>query len=318
MKKILVNRHQSTRCKKTNRRDNAVKQALRGYQLMDQGKSSGGTSIVKVSADAPYLDDLKVLRSLGAQCERGSVMLAVEVESKAPSIICDPLDAIDHHESMRRRLLDKREQGKLSSGPLLRFLRKSVGKPWREVEAALHRRVGKDFATGSPTWDEIDYRVCKSVELRDGQVFDLERPWTKTMIVERERFYVHPETGLLEKLPRPKNNRTEPKRQFEQMVLSDFQRLIKVDGIWYRVDFEQIPAIDSLPPNKDGLKPCGPEDILLKLEAVDDPSYCYSQRRTRQNWKLDPFLKEWGSAIYAVRKEQANSDELRKYGLNQR
>lgn len=154
MKKILVNRRQSTRCNKTNGRDNAVKQALRGYQLMDHGKSSGGTSIVKVSADDPSLDGLKVLRSLGAQCERGSVTLAVEVESKAPSIICDPLDAIEHRESMCRRLLHKREQGKLSSGPLLRFLRKSVGKPWREVEAALHRRVGKDFATGSPTRDE--------------------------------------------------------------------------------------------------------------------------------------------------------------------
>jgi hypothetical protein len=331
MKKTLVNRRQSTKGSKTNCRGTNLRQLLRHYEPQ-RSEKSGGTSIVTMDADDPTLDQAQVVRCLGAHCDRGWVELQVEVRAKSDAvIISDPFDAVESREPMRKRLLDRREPN-LGYGPLLRFLRTQVGKPWREVEAALHRRLGSNFASSYQTWDKVDFLVCKSVELRDGQVYDIERPWTSKLSRHSERFYIDPETGLLKKMPCPSDNKLIKKPRFEQVVISDRRRLIKVDGIWYRVDFEPIPTIDSLPKRTEKtpevlrsligissatLPPRGPDDILLKIEAVDDPSCSYSDRGSRgvKNWKLEPFVQEWGSKIYAARKQQANSDDLRKYGV---
>lgn len=90
-------------------------------------------------------------------------------------------------------------------GPLERFLRKNVARPWTKVYSELSAGLDKRKATGKHIFDHVDDMVEKNCFIGDdGSVYAIrwggERPVTG--------IYVHPRTGLLcEVSPRKRQRR---------------------------------------------------------------------------------------------------------------
>ncbi|HEY9695983.1 MAG TPA: hypothetical protein V6D10_01750 [Trichocoleus sp.] len=128
-------------------------------------------------------------------------------------------------------------------GPLRRFLRSHVGQPWNDVYSKLCQQLNGNTMAGQHVLNHVWDYVERHVELIDGI------PYSKPYWISRDRldshykdkFYVHPETGILcasAKAPR-KQKRNQPQR--DRMILDEYHQYHQINEIWYLVTFEEFP-----------------------------------------------------------------------------
>jgi hypothetical protein len=133
-------------------------------------------------------------------------------------------------------------------GPLKRWLRSNVGRPWNDV-----------YSEGSPIFKpdnvvraHIRFHLLQMVErntfMRDGVV------WCHDYGIESEVrggntcwpvFYVHPESGLLLESHSIRRKEREARRAEEERLsevrwLNDDVMLKRIDGIWYEFRFKKL------------------------------------------------------------------------------
>ena len=173
-------------------------------------------------------------------------------------------------------------------GPLRRFLRSKVGQPWNNVYSELCQRLKTNTMAGqhviSHVWDYVEQHV----EIIDGVIYSKQRYRIRLDISYRDRFYIHPETGILcavEKVPRKQKRKQE---QTDVVIIDDNRQYHKLNEIWYLITFEDFP-----PPPTDYVR-----DILKGLI-----------HRSRA-------ITYRGRRIYAASKQQCNKREIR-FILNQ-
>ena len=175
-------------------------------------------------------------------------------------------------------------------GPLRRFLRSHVGQPWNDVYSKLCQQLDSNTMAGqhvlSHVWDYVE----RHVELIDGVPYS--KPyWISPYRLDshyRDKFYVHPETGILcasAKTPR-KQRRNQPQR--DRVILDEYHQYHQINGIWYLITFEEFPS----PPT---------EKVADVLEGVISRS---AARRVN------------GRRTYAAKKKQCSKKEIRSI-LNQ-
>jgi hypothetical protein len=122
-------------------------------------------------------------------------------------------------------------------GPLKKFLRKQVGRPWDTVYSELSATLDKRSISGLHIWDHVWQFVERHCEEIDGQVYRKASIWrwhlprgTVTGL------YVHPRTGLLRYAPEhyPKyRKRVNP----DIIVLDAFTKLERRNSLWFRVQY---------------------------------------------------------------------------------
>ena len=129
-------------------------------------------------------------------------------------------------------------------GPLRRYLRRNVGRPWDKVYSELAQHLDKRKTTGIHIFDHVKWEVEQNCFVgEDGKVY--QRRYRRTDPVSG--LYVHPRTGLLcwsdsksiwhQTLA---NKRAERKRQTEWRVpISGNRHYVKLNGIWYIADIER-------------------------------------------------------------------------------
>ena len=79
-------------------------------------------------------------------------------------------------------------------GPLRRYLRKQVGRPWNKVWSEISRILDNRSLSGQHIFDHIQWEVTQHACVgTDGCVYD--RRWSGPVRVSG--LYVHPTTGLL-------------------------------------------------------------------------------------------------------------------------
>ncbi len=133
-------------------------------------------------------------------------------------------------------------------GPLRRFLRSHVGQPWNDVYSKLCQQLSSNTMAGqhvlSHLWDYVE----RHVELID------DIPYSKPYWISphrldshyRDKFYVHPETGILcasAKTPR-KQKRNQLQR--DRVILDEYHQYHQINDIWYLIQGKRISnAIDS-------------------------------------------------------------------------
>jgi hypothetical protein len=126
-------------------------------------------------------------------------------------------------------------------GPLQRFLRRSVGRPWNDVYSEMCAGLDKRKTTGQHIFDHVKQMVAIHCFMgANGKVWHLFWHYP----VEVEGLYVHPQTGLLCWAEPP--NRRELKRK--KLLAEDVTWLEsthetgfrKHEGIWYRVTFKHV------------------------------------------------------------------------------
>ena len=126
-------------------------------------------------------------------------------------------------------------------GPLKRFLRKNVGRPWNNVYSELCRGLDRRRVTGLHIFEHVKDFVETSCHLVHGQPYSL-RYFGGYPV---RWFYVHPDTGLLCEAPKGAGARRRKRAAalaegIAFLRLSDEEGYRKHQGIWYRVKLSRI------------------------------------------------------------------------------
>jgi hypothetical protein len=146
-------------------------------------------------------------------------------------------------------------------GPLQRFLRRSVGRPWNDVYSEMCASLDKRKTTGQHIFDHVKDMVTANCFMgANGKVCHLR--WGRDQ-VEVEELYVHPQTGLLCWAEPPNQRELKRRRLLAEEVTwlaSDNEvGFRKHDGIWYRVTFKHVYVYRRQEPPK-------VRDIFLKKD----------------------------------------------------
>ena len=170
-------------------------------------------------------------------------------------------------------------------GPLERFLRRSVGRPWNDVYSEMCASLDKRKTTGQHIFDHTEQMVETNCFVGDkGKICHLR--WGRNQ-VEVDGLYVHPQTGLLCWAEPPSKRELKRKKLMAEDVtwLESTSEIgfRKHQGIWYRVQFRRV----------------------------------YVDRRGQLPILRDIFLKKdvrlgYGWNLVALVKKQCNRDELKK------
>lgn len=181
-------------------------------------------------------------------------------------------------------------------GPLRRWLQSNVGRPWNDVYSEACQVIKPDSVIGAHVMTHLlrfvernafmhEGRICVHSTLLRGPV-----PLTKSRS-RRDLFYVHPETGLLERLPQVSQRELlarQPRPPATVHWLSNRICLQRIRGLWYECVFEKIPP-----------RVCWKlYDHALECELLPE-EICKRRRK----------------AIICVHKRQLSSVELRKREL---
>jgi hypothetical protein len=167
-------------------------------------------------------------------------------------------------------------------GPLGRFLRSSLGRPWNDVYSELCAGLDKRKATGLHIFQHVEQMVERHCHLDDdGNVYG--NDWRHGQI---RGFFVHPRSGVLCEAPRETNREHRRRRLLATPVtrleLGDNAAYQKHNDVWYRVKLKAVYV---------NWRHNSPKiwDIFLKRETVLRPGW---------NW-------------VATEKKQCNRNELR-------
>jgi hypothetical protein len=174
-------------------------------------------------------------------------------------------------------------------GPLRRFLKSKVGKPWNEVYSELSQRLDASTMAGRHVLDHVWRYVEQHVELIDGVPY--RKPYYGSQIklvgYRYTSFYVHPETGIL-CLVKNTSRQQKVSEPTDVVMIDKYYQYCKLNDIWYLVTFEDFPP----PPTK----------------YVTDVIRGFIDR--------DSAMSVRGRRIYAVSKRQCNKRQI-KFILNQ-
>jgi hypothetical protein len=147
-----------------------------------------------------------------------------------------PVDELSRRESMlglwhgRQRYLNEH------LGPMRRFLRSRVGRPWNKVHRELCEYVSFNNAVQKHVLTHVFDFVRQFVEVRDGEVRDRTARWRGRRL-DAGQMYICPTSGLL-KVVKPRLNR-QPLRRIIAGPLAQYHLR---DNVWWKVSFRETPA----------------------------------------------------------------------------
>ncbi|MEH2347551.1 MAG: hypothetical protein V7K55_06020 [Nostoc sp.] len=174
-------------------------------------------------------------------------------------------------------------------GPLRRFLRSQVGQPWNEVYSQLCQRLDPNTMAGQHVIGHVWDYVERHVEIIDGGFYS--KPYQgygmQLNTNHRDRFYIHPETGILCAVEKVSRKQKQKPEQTDILIIDNYHEYQKLNEIWYLITFEDIPPVPT----------------HYVMDAV--------------NGRINYFAAIYrGQRIYAVSKKQCNKKEIR-FVLNQ-
>ena len=87
-------------------------------------------------------------------------------------------------------------------GPLKRFLRSNVGRPWDKVHSELSKKLDRRSITGAHIWDHIKWEIQTECYIGADRLMYSRRYGLGRIPIKG--LYVHPKTGLLREQRRPR------------------------------------------------------------------------------------------------------------------
>lgn len=235
----------------------------------------------------------------------------------------EDIDHVPRKQGMRKphslyKGWDRKEFGE-NLNPLYRFLDKQVGRPWDKVYSEMCEHIKQDSATQL----HILQHVFSYIELEtwmgdDGEVYVTGYNQPVCVSKDKEAYtcytqlYVHPVTNLVCKTKVKK--RKKKKEEVTRHYLKDNTVLEKVDGIWYRYYVKPLP------------KPRWIRYTTSQLEHKPYwagkgywyqpiPSDCIYTDEKQYRYRNAAFDKHGERRWYAYKKNQLNSKQLKKWGL---
>ncbi len=129
-------------------------------------------------------------------------------------------------------------------GPLRKWLRKQVNRPWDKVYSELCAGIDRRTTVGEHLLDHVRMEVTIRCERdADGRLVDIDNRWHR----EVEELYVDPNTGILRWKPRISRRRRNQQRRRERSEelrdvrkLSEERLLQRIDGIWFELRVQKL------------------------------------------------------------------------------
>lgn len=238
--------------------------------------------------------------------------------------------------------------------PLQRFLESRAGQPWSKVYAEIRENLNPNNVVQNHImqhlWDYVDREVkisdqgvpvrpnryIRSRGMKDNFTVNGRGGWAEaTGYGSWSRFYIHPESDLLLKLPERTYRR--PRKEAKTHHREGRRLFRKYDGIWYELEVRPLPAgwvwggeprwtVDSIRREgyewqnrrivRYGQRDYGPEDAWFGAKPGN------VIRKGRRGFSSIPSVREvklvYGRLdVYAPKgaKRQVGSRELRRLGL---
>ncbi len=217
------------------------------------------------------------------------------------------LDLLSRCEGMRRPYRSRKAFTDLL-GPLRRWLRAQVGRPWDDVYSEACAVIKPDSIVRAHIKTHLLEFVHRHTFLRDGRVWCFGRsrlfaPGIEGPVEEAASrwtpFYVHPANGRLCEVPLASQRErrrawSELRSGFapEQRWLGDTRALLRLNGLWFDGTMKAFPPYCNR-----GDEPVR-QDVALK-------------RRLNRSQAYD----QYGRYVFCVAKRQLSSKELRRHGL---
>ncbi len=146
-------------------------------------------------------------------------------------------DDLPQREPMPGRWRGRQRSLNENLGPMKRFLRSNVGRPWNKVHQELCEHISFNNAVQSHVLDHIYDFVDRHVEWVDGVLY-AQRSWGGSRIrVQSGCMYICPETGLLKILKRSR-------RQWMPTRVGGNGTTVNLSrgNDWYEIRLQALPA----------------------------------------------------------------------------
>jgi hypothetical protein len=187
-------------------------------------------------------------------------------------------------------------------GPLRRWMRAQVGRPWNDAYSEACAVIKPDSVIRAHIKSHLLEFVQRYTFMRDEQVWCFHQRWSwEEVPIEKAvsawaPFYVHPLTGLLCEAPaRPRwrwRDKNVERRAQTQRWLNERQVLRRINGLWFSCDVLPFPTR------------CAKGDRPSRFDLGERHDISRSQAR-----------RIYGREVYCVVKRQLSRRELRRFGL---
>jgi hypothetical protein len=161
-----------------------------------------------------------------------------------------PDELLPKVEGIKRPHMPRKAQRDLF-GPLRRWLRTQVGRPWNDVYSEACGIVDSgDYVRVHVKTHLLEF-VERNTFMQDGKVCVLDRGYRggitpiEKLTWSRTLFFVHPETGLLQSTPQISKRvwrDRQPKPTVTRHWLSKGVALQQIRGLWFECRFEVVPV----------------------------------------------------------------------------
>jgi hypothetical protein len=208
-----------------------------------------------------------------------------------------PYDLLPKFEGIKRPHVNRKGLTDLL-GPLRRWLQAQVGRPWNDIYSEACAVIKPDSIIRSHIKTHLLEFVERYAFMQNGQIYVLDTfpGGGPTPLFERcrrnIRFFVHPETGLLQVIPRISRRVWKAREPKPPKTIHWIRRDVaiqQVRGLWFECRYEVVP-VERLFRYDHAL-----ERIITRKEAL---RLCY------QSWHH-----------LCTRKRQLSKHELRRLGL---
>jgi hypothetical protein len=122
-------------------------------------------------------------------------------------------------------------------GPLRRFLRSNLGRPWNKVYSEVSAAIDRRSISGNHLHEHVRDAVELNCFIGEGRKIYAPPHWFGAPH-EVEGFYVHPRTGLLCWKPY-RRGRYVPPEPLPIIAVGEIEALFKLNGIWYHGRFKE-------------------------------------------------------------------------------
>jgi hypothetical protein len=168
-----------------------------------------------------------------------------------------PDELLPKYEGIRRPHMNRKMFTDLL-GPLRRWLRAQIGRPWNDVYSEACAVIKPDSVIRAHVKTHLLEFVQRHTFMRDGRVWCFSERWgSPEMLIElagpgrcRSAFYVDPETGFLCEIPRRQNrpryrDEEAKKRASTHRRLNETTLLRQLNGFWFECRLKPIPKTGS-------------------------------------------------------------------------
>lgn len=193
-----------------------------------------------------------------------------------------PVDELPHDEPMLGRWKGRGKWLNEHLGPMRRFLRSNIGRPWNNVHQDLCEHVSFDNAVQGHVLAHIYQYVHLHVEVEDCATVFSKAGWRHPHQLKENTMYVCPQTGIL-KVVQPNRHRHPKKR----ISVSATTQYIYRDNSWWEVK------------------------VRSTQDVAGDRWDVWLERKISQLSEQD-FISNYGGCLFATSKRPLTPEETRQ------